>query len=245
MDEESMAYLLFSMLIPWPRWCSCRSLGSRLIQYVALALILTSIGAILMLNWVDFILFLLVTDLLNITFQPASGYKIVKNAGSAIVKRRRRALLRDRIVSCQSVRVHFKQEVAEVESDDTKYINAPGSWERAVMSLGFPFKFHVISSGLDVQKVRDELEGKRSYQEFQLSRAMQGGKPTRTTVTELKRTISVLQAQINRISEGEKPDRTVMYVETTAIGVSEKAALDALEAQIKSLQVALGSLMST
>jgi len=33
-----------------------------------------------------------------------------------------------------------------------------------------------------------------------------------------------------------------MYVETTAIGISEKAALDALSSQIDALQVALGSL---
>ncbi len=241
MDEESMAYLLFSMLIPLAALVLLPELGSSFFIYVALALILISIGAILMLNWVDFVLFSLVTNLLNITFQPASGYKIVRTQ-DAIMKDVNGLYYTTGFISANLFAYVFKQEVAEVESDDTKYINAPGSWERAVMSLGFPFKFHVISSGLDVQKVRDELEGKRSYQEFQLSRAMQGGNANEVTVTELQRTISVLQAQINRISEGEKPIATVMYVETTAIGVSEKAALDALEAQIKSLQVALGSL---
>ena len=241
MDEESMAYLLFSMLIPIAALVLLPELGSGAFILIAVALILLSIAAILVINWVDFVLFSLVTNLLNITFQPASGYKIVRTQ-DAIMKEVNGLFYTTGFISANLFAYVFKQEASEAETDETKFINAPGAWERAIMSLGFPFKFHVLSSGLDVQKVRDELEGKRSYQEFQMSRAMQGGNANEVTITELQRTISVLQAQINRISEGEKPIATIMYVETTAIGVSEKAALDALEAQIKSLQVSLGSM---
>jgi hypothetical protein len=241
MDEESMAYLLLSMLIPITALVLLPELGSGIFTFMALALILIGIGAILIMNWVDFVLFSLVTNLFNITFQPALGYKIVRTQ-DAIMKEVNGLFYATGFISANLFAYVFKQESSEDESDETKSINAPGVWERAIMSLGFPFKFHVLSTGLDVQKVRDELEGKRSYQEFQMSRAMQSGNANEVAVTELQRTISVLQAQINRISEGEKPIATVMYVETTAIGVSEKAALDALEAQIKSLQVSLGSM---
>jgi len=110
------------------------------------------------------------------------------------------------------------------------------------MSISFPFKFHVLSSGLDIQSQRDELEGKRSYLEFQMSRAMQSGSANDVVITDLQRKINVVQAKMDRISQGEKPIATVMYVETTAVGVSERAAQDQLSAQIKQLQIALSSL---
>ena len=45
--------------------------------------------------------------------------------------------------------------------------------------------------------------------------------------------------KMDRISAGEKPVGSIMYIETTAIGVSEKAAVDELERQIGALQIAL------
>ena len=47
---------------------------------------------------------------------------------------------------------------------------------------------------------------------------------------------------MDRISQGEKPIATVMYLETTAIGVSEKAAVDALTQQISELQISMSSM---
>ena len=89
----------------------------------------------------------------------------------------------------------------------------------AVANITFPFKYHVLSSGLSVQNVRDELEGKRSYQEYQLSKVMQAssGKGD-MAIAEIQRKINVLQRKMDRISAGEKPVATVMYMETTAIG---------------------------
>ena len=78
MDEESMAYLLFSMLIPMAAFVLLPQLGSGVFSIIAVAIILLGIAAIMVMNWVDFVLFSIVTNLLNITFQPASGYKIVR-----------------------------------------------------------------------------------------------------------------------------------------------------------------------
>ena len=58
-------------------------------------------------------------------------------------------------------------------------------------------------------------------------------------IAELQRKIKILQMKMDRISSGEKPVGSVMYIETTAIGVSEKAAIDELERQIGALQIAL------
>lgn len=239
MDEQTVAYLLFSMIVPLISFSFLPELGRGIFGIIAVALTLLGVVLILIMNWADYVLFSLITDILNITFRPASGYKIVRTQ-DAVVKEVSGLFYATGFITSNLFPYVFKQE--EETLDNTKLISAPDTWERAVMSLGFPFKFHVLSTGLDVQKVRDELEGKRSYQEFQMSRALQSGSANEVTITELQRKINVLQAQIDRISQGEKPIATLMYIETTAIGVSEKAALDVLSAQIKSLQIALGSL---
>jgi uncharacterized small protein (DUF1192 family) len=133
----------------------------------------------------------------------------------------------------------FKQELEQSDTE-AKIIEAPLRWELAVTNIKFPFKYHLLSSGLNVQDIRDELEGKRSYQEYQMSKVMQDSKgKDNMAIAELQRKINVLQRKMDRISGGEKPIGSVMYVETTAIGVSEKAAVDELERQIGALQIAL------
>jgi hypothetical protein len=61
-------------------------------------------------------------------------------------------------------------------------------------------------------------------------------------VTDIQRKIRTLQTQIDRIAQGEKPIASLMYVETTAVGVSEKAAVDLLSEQLRELQVSLSVL---
>jgi hypothetical protein len=240
MDEGSVAYIIFSMIVPLAAFAFLPQIGTGIFGIVAVILILVGVGAILLMNWADFILFPLVTYLFNITFQPAAGYKIIKTQ-DAVVKDVNGLFYATGYLSANLFPYVFRQEV-QGTSDELKMLSAPETWERCLMSLGFPFKFHVLSSGLDVEKVREELEGKRSYQEFQMSRALQSGTANDVGITEMQRKISILQTQIDRISQGEKPIATAMYVETTAIGVSEKAALDALSAQVKGLQLSLGAL---
>jgi hypothetical protein len=242
MDEETIVYLMFSLLVPIVSLAFVPELGKGVFGLLSAILILLGIAAILIMNWADFVLFSLVTTIFNVTFQPAGGYKIIKTQ-DAIVKDVNGLYYATGFVTANLFGYVFKQEEAvDQVSEDAKLIGAPDAWERAVMSIGYPFKFHVLSTGLDVQKVRDELEGKRSYQEFQMSRAMQSTGSNDIAITDLQRKINVLQTQINRISQGEKPIATIMYAETTAIGISEKAAIDALTGQINGLQVALGAL---
>jgi hypothetical protein len=242
MDEETITYLLLSMVVPLAALSFIPELGKGAFAILAALITLAGIAAILIMNWADFVLFSLVTTIFNVTFQPAGGYKIVKTQ-DAIVKNVNGLYYATGFVTANLFSYVFKQEEAvDQASEDARLIGAPDAWERAVMSISYPFKFHVLSTGLDVQKVRDELEGKRSYQEFQMSRAMQNASTNDMTITDLQRKINVLQTQINRISQGEKPIATIMYAETTAIGISEKAALDALTGQVSGLQVALGAL---
>ncbi|MDE1868391.1 MAG: hypothetical protein KGH60_00260 [Candidatus Micrarchaeota archaeon] len=240
MDQEGIMYLVFALLMPLISISVLPAFGGGIFTYIALFIILVGVALILMINWVDFMLFSLVSNLLNISFQPAAGYKLVKGQ-DAILKEVNGLYYATGFVTGNLFAYTFKEEVGEETEDPMKLAGAPEKWERAIIGLGFPFKYHVVSAGLDVQKVRDDLEGKRSYKEYQLSRAYVNA-ANEVTITDLQRRISVIQAKIDRISQGEKPIATLMYVETTAIGISEKAALDSLTSQIKALQVSLSAL---
>lgn len=240
MDEEGIMYLVFSLLVPLVTLSALPAFGGGVFTYIAMAIVLVGVALILMLNWVDFMVFSMVSNILNISFQPAAGYTLVKGQDS-ILKDVNGLYYATGFVTGNLFGYTFKEEVGETGNDPTVLANAPEKWERAIIGLGFPFKYHVLSAGLDVQKVRDDLEGKRSYKEYQLSRAYTNA-ANEVTITDLQRRISVIQEKIDRISQGERPIATIMYVETTAIGISEKAALDALDAQIKALQVSLSSL---
>lgn len=240
MDELGIVYLSTCLLVIFLSVAALPIFGPGIYFELALVIILLTIGFLLIMNWADFLVFPVIMGLLKITFRPAKDYLIVKGQ-DAVIKNVNGLYYASGYLTANLFAYEFKAENSD-EDMESKIIGSSEKWERAVMSLDFPFKFHVLSCGRDVQKARDELEGKRSYQEFQMTRAIQGGKTSDVEVGELQRKLDTFQAQINRISQGEKPISTIMYVETVAVGVTEKAALDILTAQLKRLQVSLGSL---
>jgi hypothetical protein len=240
MDEEGIMYLAFCLVILLVGLSLTPYIGKGILTIFALIIMVIGAMIIIVLNFADFLFISLVFGILGITFEPALGYTITKDQ-NAIVKNVNGLFYATGFVTANLFAYSFKTETPENEQD-TKLLTSPEGWERAIMNMGFPFKFHVLSMGLDVQKVRDELEGKRSYQEFQMSRAMQSSSSNEVTITNIQRNINVIQGKIDRISQGEKPIATVMYVETTAIGVSEKASLDALAQQINGIQISLSTM---
>ncbi len=240
-DSEGISYLVMTMLMPLLAITNLASIGKGFLSIVALLIIIAGMGLLLVLNFIDYTVFSFVTNVLGITFQPAINYKIISSQ-DAIVKNVKGLYYATGYLSGNLFPYYFKQEQANAEADQAKLLQAPENWERILMNLDFPFKFHVLSTGLDVQKARDEIEGKRSFQEFQLARAMQSSSSNEMILTDLRRRIAVLQTQIDRISQGEKPIATIMYLETTAVGVSEKASLDALSTQLNALQIAMSGL---
>ncbi len=242
MDQEGIAYLVMCLIMPLIAFAYLTALGKGIFSLLVLLLLLFCICIVLLMNFIDYTIFSFATSILGITFQPALNYKIIKGQ-DAIIKSVRGLYYATGYLSANLFPYYFKQEETSTEADEAKMLQAPENWERALMNLDFPFKYHVLSAGLDVQKVRDELEGKRSFQEFQLSRAMQSNSAnSELAITDMRRKVSVIQSQIDRISQGEKPIATLMYIETTAVGVSEKAALDALSTQLNSLQISLSGL---
>ena len=240
MDEEGIMYIAFCMVLLIGALAVIPTIGRGFVSIIAVAIVVGGAVLILMLNFADFLLVSIVCKLLNITFQPAQGYRITKEQNT-IIKNVNGLFYATGYVTANLYAYTFKQETPEDEISE-RMATAPENWEKAIMNINFPFKYHVLSMGLDVQKVRDELEGKRSYQEFQMSRALQNQSTNDMTITNIQRQINVIQRKIDRISGGEKPIATVMYIETTSIGVSEKEAFDTLSRQLNGLQISLSSM---
>lgn len=240
MDEQGIMYLAFSLVILLMALALTPKMGGGILSIIAAIVIVATALVIVVLNFADYIFVSVVFGVLGITFQPAAGYKINKEQ-KASIKEVGGIYYATGYLSANLFQYEFKQELSD---DDTemKMMEAPLNWEMAVTNITFPFKYHVLSSGLSVQNVRDELEGKRSYQEYQLSKVLQDSSGKDVAIAEIQRKINVLQRKMDRISSGEKPVGTVMYLETTAIGISEKAAIDELERQVNGLKIALSPL---
>ncbi|MFI5412871.1 MAG: hypothetical protein ACHQX1_03185, partial [Candidatus Micrarchaeales archaeon] len=240
MDEEEIVYIVFTSVIPILVIANLSAFGGGIYTYIVVIMCALLLGFILIMNFADYLLFPLITGMLGITFQPYKDYKITKSQ-EAVIKNVNGLYYATGYLTANLFSFVFKAE-REEEGQDIKQVQAVDIWEKVVMSIPFSFKFHVISTGRDIQVVRDELEGKRSYQEFQMSKAISSNTSNEVIIGDIQRKINVIQTQIDRISQGEKPIASLMYFETTAVGVSEKAALDTLSAQLKQLQIAASSL---
>ncbi len=240
MDSTGIIYLLFSLIIVIVTFSMLPYFGPGIYRIIAVAILILTVIAILMLNWIDFMVFPAVSKAIGITFQPMKDYKIIKSQ-DAIVKNVGGIYYAIGYLTANLFAYTFKAENPD-EDVDSRIAAAPDKWERAISGIDFSFKFHVLSCGRDVQKVRDSLEGKRGYIEFQMARLQQSGKQNDTAMEDLQRKQNMIQTQMDRISQGEKPIATIMYIETVGVGVTERAAIDNLSAQMARLQVALSAL---
>ncbi|MEM0086896.1 MAG: hypothetical protein QW774_03495 [Candidatus Micrarchaeaceae archaeon] len=240
MDETTIMYVSITSLIALLAILMLNAYGPFKVA-VAILSILT-ILLILVINFADFLVFPLVTVILNAAIVPAKDYYINKHQNS-VIKFSNGIYYATGYLSANLYSYAFSQErTAEEAAEEAALASSASKWERIIMNVDFPFKFHAIVAAQEIQEYRDELEGKRSFLEFQLSKEMSSSNPSQLAIDDYQRRISILQARIERLSSGERPVNSVMYIETAAAGVSEKAAVDALNAQLNHLQTVFNAL---
>lgn len=237
MDEKTMVYIVFSSAVAILVLFGTTFYGPFGIPAAILALL--TVVAIFVINYADFLVFPLITNVLGIRMIPAKNYYIPKENG-CIIKYINGLYYATGYLTANIYNYVFEAESVQ-EGEEARLTEAPDKWERIVMNAGFPFKYSIIAVAQDVQKYRDELEGKRGVFEFQLSHEMSNQAPSQMTIDDLQRKMSILDARIGRLSGGERPVDSIMYIESTAVGVSEKEAADALTNQLNHLQTLFSS----
>jgi len=234
MDETTLIYIAVSAMAILLVLVEATTYGIFAIPIAVLAII--AILTLLLINYADFIIFPLITTILKMRIIPAKNYYIPKEQ-NCVIKNANGVYYATGYLTANLYNYVFTSE--ESEENETLLIDAPTRWERAMMSIKFPFRYNLIVAAQDVQNYREELEGKLSLLNFKLSREMSSSNPSQMTIDDLQRQIRIVQARIDRLSSGEKPIQSLMYIESTAVGVSEKAAMDALSNQLRQIQTVM------
>ncbi len=201
---------------------------------IAIALFMVAFILIMIISFADFVLFPIFTKMLKITTIPAKDYTIPKE-NDGIVKYVNGLYYATGYVTANIYNYVFQAEQM-VEGEETEMAQGPDKWEKAVMNIKFPFKFVAIGQAVDIQKYRDDLEGRRAYIEFQYSKSESAPNVSTTVLEDLKRRMRVLQVRIDRLGAGERPMSSTMYIETTAVGITMNDATNKLTQQVDQLQ---------
>lgn len=237
MDETTIVYLAASAMVVLLALLQAGSFGVFMIPMVVIAVL--ALLLILLINYADFLIFPLVTVILNMKIIPAKNYYIPKHQ-NCVIKNVNGLYYATGYLTANLYNYVFTME--QGEDEDTKMSEAPSKWERIMMSIKFPFKYNLIVFSQDIQEYRESLEGKLGLLEFKLSKEMSSQNPSQMAIDDLQRQIRITQTRIDRLSMGEKPVQSLMYIETVAVGVSEKAATDSLMNQLNQLQVIFNAL---
>lgn len=232
MDQEAILYLSVTALVALIIITDISAYGP--LGLVVLVLGLLSIAMLLMINFADFIVFPVFTRLLRITMVPARSYTIPPTQ-NAIVKYTSGLFYASGYLTANIYNYVFNAE-GITEGEEGAMTAGPSNWEKATANINFPFKFNIVSSAEEVQRYREDLEAKRGMLEFQYSKETQTTTPNQMTMEDFQRRMRVVQTKIDRLGQGEKPVTTMMYIESTAVGISEKEAVDALTSQLQELQ---------
>jgi hypothetical protein len=127
----------------------------------------------------------------------------------------------------------YESAAVGVEEEQASYMDL---WERAVSSVSFPFKFCIITYIENILKFREDVETKRASAQMKLGREREKPRPDPITIDRWERDIARQNEMLVRLSAGEKPLGIVMYVMTSAVGVSADAAIASVRAQANELK---------
>lgn len=231
MDQITIVYLVLSLLFVVFIMISPNygPLGILIIIFSIIAGLL-----ILLLAYADYLVYPLFTRFLKIVTISGKDYYIPKSQ-DAIITYKDGLYFATGYLTANVYNYVFQAEKVN-EDEDTDMKNAPDNWEKATANINFPFRYNVVSTVLDIQKHRDELEARRGIIQFQYSSELQNTNPNPVTIDEIQRRIRIVEARISRLGQGERPLTAMMYIESVAVGITEKEAMDTLAAQLNQLQ---------
>jgi hypothetical protein len=238
MDEETIVYMALTGMIVFMAIFTSGSAGPLAAGVIIMAVFAAI--TILIINYADFLIFPVFTMIIGASIVPMKNYRIPKSQ-NCIIKEVNGIYYAIGYLTANIYNYVFSAESINDE-ENAQIAAAPDKWEKIVMNIKFPFKYKALVAAEELQKYREELEAKRGSLEYQLSKEMSGGNPSQMAIDDMQRRKSVLQARIDRLSGGERPVNSIMYIETTAFGVSEKAATDTLDEQISQIEATFNAM---
>ena len=115
--------------------------------------------------------------------------------------------------------------------------------ENIISHLNFPFKFVLNVEGMDLRKVLDPLETRRSIKEIELGRLPERSKEERRS--RLMREIEQIESDIRAIKSSNVPVRVLHYLMTSSSGQSRVLASERAKSQIRSVSAEFDAILNS
>jgi len=117
--------------------------------------------------------------------------------------------------------------------------------ENILAHINYPFKFVMQAERLNIDKLLDGLQTRRSAKEIELSRMDQSSQRHLPKANSIKRELELLGHDIESISAGEVPLKLAYYVMTTAVSESRFDSEERAKSQIRELSSQFDALLSS
>jgi uncharacterized protein YlbG (UPF0298 family) len=117
--------------------------------------------------------------------------------------------------------------------------------EHLIGSTHYSFKIVLYVENLNIKKIIDKLQTRKSMKEIELSRIDIKDNKNIIKINKIKKEIENIESDIKNISEGEVPVKISYYIMTTAISDTLLEASERANTQIKEITAKLDAFLSS
>ncbi|MGC8648749.1 MAG: hypothetical protein ACP5UN_00820 [Candidatus Micrarchaeia archaeon] len=117
--------------------------------------------------------------------------------------------------------------------------------EHLIGGTHYPFKLVLYVENLDIKKIIDKLQTRKSIKEIELTRIDIKDNKNIIKANKIKKEIENIESDIRNISDGEVPIKISYYVMTTAIADTLLEASERANTQIKEITAKIDAFLSS
>ncbi|MGC8572061.1 MAG: hypothetical protein ACP5RI_01740 [Candidatus Micrarchaeia archaeon] len=117
--------------------------------------------------------------------------------------------------------------------------------EHLIGNMNYPFKLVMKTDKLDIKKIIDKLQTKKSMHEIAISRLNSNNSKHSLYINKLKREIEIIEHDIASISNGTVPIKLIYYVMTVAVADTVLEASERSKSQIKEIAAQFNVMLSS
>ncbi|MDE1871526.1 MAG: hypothetical protein KGI06_04800 [Candidatus Micrarchaeota archaeon] len=214
---------------------------------IASVLILLTIASLFTLKWILIIVSLTITGL-SIVF-----YKMYYIIEASIIKRTGivqlidgNELSGDRTTTVRRVKGNFIATAVAILKNNSKEPITRDKIENILENSHFTFRFIMQIEHIDVNKLLDRLQTKRSMLEIELDKLNDHvTKNNSLKINVLKRRIDQINHELDSISSGGTPLKISQYIMTSAMAANKSSAQEQAKSQLRELVSEFGALLGT
>ena len=117
-------------------------------------------------------------------------------------------------------------------------------FERAISNLKYVTKISYLLYVEDIRKKRQMIETRRAEAQLRLSRERDKPQPDPLKIDRYEQDFAFWDSQLQKLVKGVKPMGVIAYVQTTAVGISEEAAIARVRSQTGELKTLLSNALN-